>query len=66
MTLEEENEKLRAILSSIVPDKLPGPFICGVIGDRREDGMYEGYMICPSYGADVQCTVAYYRKTKDE
>lgn len=40
-----------------------GPFICGTMGVEGSDGLHDGYLICPAYGADVQCT-AHFSRTK--
>jgi hypothetical protein len=46
---EAEITTLRRVLSSIIPERVPGPFICGRGGDER-DGLPEQLHVCPSYG----------------
>ncbi len=58
-TLREQNRVMRKILSSIAPDRVQGPFICGVLGTEGDDGLHYGYLICPAYGTDI--AVAYMR-----
>jgi len=52
---------VRCILSSIIPDRVPGPFISGVVGEEGEDGLHDGYVICPMYGSDPQCSAVFKR-----
>lgn len=63
MTLYEENKRLKAIISSLVPDKLAGPFICGASSVQSNDGLAERYHICPAYGSDV---VAIYKRVDND
>jgi hypothetical protein len=53
--------KLFGILAFAKFDRGSGPFICGYMGEAGPDGLHEGYMICPMYGADANCTVIYSR-----
>jgi hypothetical protein len=39
-----------------------GPFICGEGGDKDSMGLFEYYLICPTYGLDG---FASYKKDKD-
>ena len=61
--LEAENQRLRSILTSIAPDKIPGPFICGQGGEQGTDGLHERYQICATYGSDV---VAVYERVRTQ
>ena len=54
--------KLAGVLISARFDHGAGPFICGTVGGRGPDGLYDGYCVCPSYGADNRCTAVYMRK----
>lgn len=54
-------EDIRSLLSSILPEHVPGPFICGRGGEDDDNGLPEYIYVCPSYGADVQCTKTYKR-----
>lgn len=49
--LETENERLRRVITSLIPSRFPGPFICGA-GGRADDGLHDRYHICVSYGSD--------------
>lgn len=53
--------KLAGVLISAKFDRGVGPFICGTVGQEGPDGLFEGYRICPCYGADYRCTVTYIR-----
>lgn len=64
MTDRERADTLQRILSSIAPDKVPGPFICGAVGEAGPDGLHDAYMICPTYGADARCTAVFRRVTE--
>jgi hypothetical protein len=35
------------------------PFICGTMGPEPDDGLHDGYMICPAYGVDANCIRMY-------
>ena len=56
--------KIAGLMSTAIYDKTWVPFICGTIGPDPPDGLHDGYMICPAFGADHQCT-RMYRKVKD-
>jgi len=64
--LKAENEKMTMLLKQIFYEKTGFPFICGFIGPTDQMGLPEGVMICPTYGADHRCTVAYKRIDKNE
>jgi len=49
------------IQASQFDGKLGGPFICGTVGAENPDGLHDGYLICPAFGADVSCTTAYFK-----
>jgi hypothetical protein len=53
---------LRHIYDQVLYTSSSHPFICGTIGDIGNNGLHEGYFICPAYGADVQCTEVYLKK----
>ncbi len=53
-------ERMHRMLTSIAPDKVPGPFICGA-GPEGENGLSDSYSICPAYGADVGATGRFVR-----
>lgn len=53
--------KLAGLFNAAKFDKGWGPFICGTNGKQGPDGLHESYMICPCYGADVNCTAIYRR-----
>jgi hypothetical protein len=38
-----------------------GPFICGTMGKVGPDGLHDGYLICPAFGADANCTAHFKR-----
>lgn len=38
-------------ISSLIPERVPGPFIAGRGGEER-DGLPEQLHVCPTYGAD--------------
>ncbi len=48
--------KLAGIVRAMTFEQSFGPFICGVAGD-------DGYLICPTYGADAGETALYRRVT---
>lgn len=48
--------KLAGVIRSITFENGYGPFICGTIGQKQANGHYEGYVICPCYGADAECS----------
>jgi hypothetical protein len=61
----EDSEMIAAIAGWVMAvkfDKGFGPFICGTMGKEDTDGLHDAYMICPTYGADVNYT-AIYRRT---
>ena len=61
----EESEligKIAGLWNAVKFDWGWGPFICGAIGAAGPDGLHDGYLVCPCYGADVQCTDTYVRK----
>jgi len=43
-------------------ESIAAPFICGYLGKQGSDGLHDGYLICPAYGADFRCTSAYMKK----
>jgi hypothetical protein len=45
-------------------DEGAGPFICGTVGKQGGDGLHDGYMVCPTYGADANCTAIFMRAGK--
>jgi hypothetical protein len=53
--------KLAGLLFAEKFDQSWGPFICGTMGKQGPDGLHDGYLICPTYGADVQCTAHFKR-----
>jgi hypothetical protein len=53
--------KLVGVLANAKFDHGTGPFICGYMGKPGPDGLHDGYMICPMYGADANCTAIYSR-----
>lgn len=53
--------KIAGLLVSAKFDHGLGPFICGTLGIEGDDGLHDGYLICPSYGADAGATQAYMR-----
>lgn len=60
----EDSEAIAKIVgwfAAIQFDKGAGPFICGTIGAQGGDGLHDGYLICPTYGADIQCTAIFTR-----
>jgi len=38
-----------------------GPFICGALGEEGSDGLHQGYLVSPMYGADTRVTAAFMR-----
>lgn len=52
MNLEEENVKLKKILSHLLSDRSGVYFICGESGNKDTLGLPERIFICPTYGAD--------------
>ena len=49
--------KLAGLFMATKFDQSWGPFIyCGTMGAMGPDGLHDGYLICPTYGADAQCT----------
>ena len=51
--LRRENDKLKDILSKLVPEKSGHYFICGQLGKTDQNGLPDGLMVCPAYGSDV-------------
>lgn len=47
---EAEIKTLRRVLSSIIPERVPGLFIAGRGGEER-NGLPEQLHVCPTYGA---------------
>lgn len=45
--------KLAGLLFAAQFDQSWGPFICGTMGNAGPDGLHDGYLICPTYGADI-------------
>jgi len=62
MTLEEENSKLKKILSHLLNERTGVYFICGEAGDKDALGLPEQIYVCPTYGADG---FAVYEKKKE-
>ncbi len=60
MTLEEENAKLKKILSHLLSERTGVYFICGEAGDKDTLGLPDRIFVCPTYGADG---FAVYEKT---
>lgn len=61
----EESELIAKVFGFAMAAKFDrgwGPFICGTMGKQGPDGLHEGYQICPTYGADANCTVAFFRR----
>jgi len=54
-------EVLKKIFIHSNPERSGAYFICGETGDKDANGMPEGIMVCPAYGADVNTTVMYKR-----
>ena len=50
--LMEENQRLKKILSHLLPERSGVYFICGESGEH-ETGMPENIMVCPIYGSEV-------------
>ena len=64
----EESEligKIAGLWNAVKFDQSWGPFICGAIGEMGQDGLHEGYSICPCYGADAMCMGLYVRKPEE-
>lgn len=59
--IEQENEKLKNIITHLFSDRTGVYFICGESGDKDEMGLPEHIFVCPSYGLDG---MAIYTKTK--
>ena len=53
--------KLAGLFMAAKFDRSWGPFICGTMGAMGPDGLHDGYLICPTYGADAQCTAHFSR-----
>lgn len=53
--------KLAGLFLAATWDRNWGPFIAGTLGKRRPDGLHEGYVICPCYGADIRESMHYLR-----
>ena len=62
VTLEEQNDRLKKILSHILSEKTGLFFICGETGDKDSMGLPEKILVCPTYGLDG---FAVYTKTSD-
>lgn len=60
--IEQENEKLKNIITHLLSDRTGVYFICGESGDKDTMGLPEKIFVCPSYG--IQGT-AIYTKTQD-
>lgn len=52
LTLEEENAKLKKILSHLLADRTGVYFVCGEAGDKDTMGLPKRIYVCPSYGLD--------------
>ena len=50
--LAQENEKLRLILSKLLPSS-GHYFICGESGDKDTNGLPEGLIVCAAFGSDA-------------
>lgn len=53
--------KVFGVIANAKFDQGTGPFICGTLGKAGPDGLHDGYLICPMFGADANCTAAYKR-----
>ena len=65
--LEKENQELKEQLTALqtLVKQYHGiyiPFICGTVGEKQVDGLYEYILVCPMYGLDG---FAVYKKHKD-
>ena len=60
----EDSELIGAVFGVVMSANYErgfGPFICGALGAEGSDGLHQGYMVCPAYGADVRVTAAFMR-----
>lgn len=56
--------KVFGILANAKFDHGTGPFICGAMGKMGSDGLHEGYIICPMYGADANVSAIFMRSNR--
>lgn len=58
-----EDSRLIGKLAGLVRTSIEGggPFICGDVGPKGEDGLRPAYLICPMFGADHRLTAVYKR-----
>jgi hypothetical protein len=54
---------LRHIYDQVLYTSSSHPFICGTIGDIGHNGLHDGYIICPAYGVDAQCSEVFVRQS---
>lgn len=57
--------KLAGIIQASQFDgNLGGPFICCTVGKEGSDGLHDGYLICPAFGANAACTTVFMKSNK--
>ena len=54
--LEARHEKLRSILSHLLPEKTGAYFITGQMGMVDSAGLPDTILVCPSHGVDWVCS----------
>lgn len=60
--LKEKYNRIHMLVGQILFDKGAFPFICGIMGEADQNGMYDYFSICPAFGSDVTYT---YKKVTD-